>query len=102
MYLAKIPKSYCCGQCGAKGKKLWRPYQGFQIELFCASCALKDQKKTGPVDDKGRIPTDPRHEEWTDQIGWLVPAVLTEDGKSYWAYSAVPDAGVAWWRALPT
>jgi len=37
----------------------------------------------------------------SDAIGWLVPAVPTEDNETYWGYTSVPDAGVAWWRALP-
>lgn len=39
--------------------------------------------------------------ERTDQIGWRVPAVPTEDG-TYWGYTSVPTPGVDWWRKLPT
>jgi len=38
----------------------------------------------------------------TDQIGWRVPAVPTEDGKSYWGYTSVPQPGCDWWSNLPT
>ncbi len=38
----------------------------------------------------------------TDQIGWRVPAVPTEDGKSYWGYTSVPQPGCDWWGSLPT
>jgi len=34
--------------------------------------------------------------------GSLVPAVPTEQADTFWGYSSVPIAGVAWWRALPT
>jgi hypothetical protein len=35
-----------------------------------------------------------------DQIGYRIPAVPV--GDTFWGYSSVPAAGVAWWRALPT
>lgn len=37
-----------------------------------------------------------------DQIGWLVPAVPTEEGDTYWGYTSVPQPGCDWWRDLPT
>lgn len=40
--------------------------------------------------------------ERTDQIGWMVPAVPTEDGTSFWGYTSVPQAGCVWWANLPT
>jgi len=36
----------------------------------------------------------------TDQIGWLVPAVPTEDG-SFWGYTSVPPEACEWWYKLP-
>jgi hypothetical protein len=39
--------------------------------------------------------------ERSDQIGWLVPAVPTEDGETYWGYTSVPADGCSWWYALP-
>lgn len=39
--------------------------------------------------------------ERTDQIGWMVPAVPTEDGASFWGYTSVPQPGCAWWTNLP-
>ena len=36
----------------------------------------------------------------TDQIGWRIPAVPTEDG-TYWGYTSVPSPGVQWWTELP-
>jgi hypothetical protein len=96
-----VPESYRCSSCGATGVKLWRQYQTFleRIELLCASCALKDQIKDGPVDDDGRVEFEPGRK--TDQIGWLVPAVPAPGG-TFWGYTSVPDDRVRWWRALPT
>lgn len=39
---------YTCTKCGVTGVKLWREYQTCQTQLFCAPCALVDQKKEGP------------------------------------------------------
>ncbi len=81
--------AYRCSQCDAAGCKLWRQYQTFadEIQLLCASCAERDQKR-----------------EWDpakgDQIGWLVPAVPTVDGYTYWGYTSVPSEGVHWWHSL--
>ena len=57
--------------------------------LYCRECAMADQK----IDDftliRGKC----------DVIGWLVPAVPTEDGQTFWGYSSVPEGGVeCWWR----
>ncbi len=40
--------------------------------------------------------------ERTDQIGWRVPAVPTEENDTYWGYTSVPTPGVEWWCRLPT
>lgn len=95
------PSNYKCSGCGATGRKMWRQYQTFlsNIELMCAGCALKDQDKQGPVDDRGF-----REDEYgkTDQIGWMIPAIPTEEGDTYWGYTSIPQPGVIWWRQLPT
>ncbi len=39
--------------------------------------------------------------EKTDQIGWRVPAVPTEENDTYWGYTSVPTPGVDWWQNLP-
>jgi hypothetical protein len=36
----------------------------------------------------------------TDSLGWLVPAVPTEEGDTYWGYTSVPAMGCLWWRSL--
>jgi len=38
----------------------------------------------------------------TDQIGWRVPAVPTEENDTFWGYSTVPQPGCDWWSNLPT
>lgn len=93
--------TYACGTCGAHGVKLWREYQSFSTptKLFCAPCALKDQTLEGPVDKEGRRP---HGGAFTDQIGWLVPAVPCVMYGGFYGYSSVPDSGVEWWRGLPT
>lgn len=37
----------------------------------------------------------------SDSIGWLVPAVPTEEDDTYWGYTSVPQPGVEWWQRLP-
>lgn len=97
----KVPADYSCKTCRAKGVKLWRESNSFQIELFCADCAGKAQNKdVSTIDERGRRLTP--EGDRTDQIGWLLPAVPDEEGLGYWSYTSVPDAGVAWWRALPS
>lgn len=38
----------------------------------------------------------------TNQIGWRVPAIPTEENDTYWGYTSVPQAGCDWWYRLPT
>lgn len=87
----KAPSGYCCSKCGAKNQKLWRQWNTLAdfIQLLCFFCACIDQKLDA---DK----TDVR-----DQLGHLAAAVPTEDGKTFWGYTSVPSAGVAWWWRLP-
>lgn len=83
-------KPYVCSKCGAKGVKLWRQYQTFleHIDLLCFACSLVDQAKHLDFPMRG------------DQVGWLVPAVPTDDG-TFWGYTSVPQDRVEWWKALP-
>jgi hypothetical protein len=95
------PADYKCGNCGATGVKLWREYQTMQPGLFCAKCAAKHEHKSiKSINAAGMRIT--RLGGRTDQIGWLVPAVPDEEGLGYWGYTSVPQAGVEWWKALPT
>ncbi len=96
------PAKYRCSGCDASGCKLWRQHQTFvsHIRLLCCDCAAKGEgKSVDEIDDAGKRPTENGR---TDQIGWLVPAVPTVEGDTYWGYSAVPRAGCDWWKKLPT
>jgi hypothetical protein len=93
----KVPASYKCDACAATGIKLWRQYQTCAPRLLCAPCACADQKKPDDVDRSGC-----RGRHRSDSIGWYVPAVPDEEGVGYWGYTSVPQAGVTWWRRLPT
>lgn len=99
---SRTPADYKCSKCGACKCKLWRQYQTFanHIELLCVDCAGKDQDKdVSDLDEKGRrLDGDFGR---IDQIGWLVPAVPTEDGTTYWGYCSVPPDGCEWWHGLP-
>lgn len=98
------PKEYTCSACGAIACKLWRQYQTLAdaVELLCAPCAAKDQKESiAGIGADGRHPSDIGMGP-VDPIGWLVPAIPTEDGETYWGYTSVPQGGVDWWRGLPT
>ncbi len=103
-YGGGAPTRYRCTSCGVHGVKLWREYQTIArvTTLECATCAIKSQKKTGTVDENALWddPTMPGRK--TDQIGWRIPAVPTEDGSTFWGYSSVPGAAVVWWKRLPT
>lgn len=87
----RTPEGYRCGDCDADGVRLYRRYQTMLggKELRCRACALKEQRRDNP-----------EHES-EHTIGWLVAAVPTEDGSTYWGYTSVPDAGVDWWNRLP-
>lgn len=88
--IGAVPPGYHCASCGAHVVKLWRPYHGVG-PLRCVACAEQHEGKR--LAAGGREPSD--------QIGWYIPAVPLEDGLSFYGYTSVPDAGVAWWKALP-
>ena len=87
------PPEYVCGECKASGVRLYRDYNTFAdaTRLLCTACA----EQAGSTPRK----VDP---ECPDQCGWMVAAVPTEDGSSFWGFSSVPWRGVYWWRSLPT
>lgn len=106
---------YRCSQCGASDCKLWREYQTFldNQNLYCVACACRDQPDTGAKPDDfdagGYRPAKYRYPDGkeidmgpTDQIGWLIPAVPTTEGDTFWGYTSVPEPLVQWWRNLPT
>jgi len=82
--LNTAPPGYRCGKCDLRGVKLWRESHSSHVDLRCAACA-------GATDDLAD----------SDQIGCHVPAVPDEDGKSWWGYTSVPQAGCEWWARLP-
>jgi hypothetical protein len=103
-----VSPSYKCSKCGSTGCKLWREYQSFRnpVELLCAKCAAESQNKDiSDIDSEGRYSLDPKKYgsgQKSDQIGWFVPAVPTEQNDTFWGYTSVPQAGCSWWAKLPT
>jgi len=89
--LGATPWYYKCSKCGAEGCKLWRQAQTLasNIKLLCANCSEKNQH--GEIDDKH-----------PSAIGWLVEAVPTEDGDTFWGRTSIPKDGCDWWDSLPT
>lgn len=89
----EVPEHYRCAKCGAVHCKLWRPYQTFQVELFCADCAEKNQRKKFEGEKLKQV----------SSLGWLIAAVPTEeeDVEAYWGYMSIPQAACDWWDRLP-
>jgi hypothetical protein len=81
---------YVCSVCGAADCKLWREHQTVAPALYCVRCAEEHEDRRLTFGHGS-----------TDQIGWLVPAVLDAEGKAFWGYSSVPQDRVEWWKALP-
>lgn len=99
-----VPADYFCSKCLVSGCKLWRQYNTLasHIQLMCCDCAAKHEKvNISDMDANGKY-TSSITETKIDQIGWLVPAVPDEEEETYWGYTAVPPAGVLWWKGLPT
>lgn len=102
---------YRCDTCGAGNCKLWREYNTFlgHQTLYCVDCAGKAQKKdVSDLDARGRrllVGDDARYaasaDMRSDQIGWLIPAVPTAEGDTFWGYTSVPPDRCEWWYALP-
>ena len=98
----KTPFGYRCGSCHGSRCKLWRDVRmlATDVELKCGRCVcwgVYGYEKF--INDDGKI-RDKEH-GLTDQIGGWLPAVPTEDGNTFWGYTSVPKAAVAWWRRLP-
>lgn len=102
--MSEIPQDYCCEKCGLRRCKLWREYESWCINLLCAECAGKDQKKDiSQMDADGSMPGYfPGNR--TTQIGWLIPAIptLTDNKmKGYWGFANTPADRMKWWMNLP-
>jgi hypothetical protein len=96
---SSVPSFYCCHNCKKRGVKLWRNYNHTE-PILCAHCAGRDQgKDISGLDQNGMRPDE--LVGMSDQIGWFIPAVPTEDGNGFWGYTSVPKEGVIWWRRLP-
>lgn len=82
--------AYRCGECGARGVRLYREYETFMehITLRCRACACKHA---------GQEP-DQKSEH---SIGWLVAAVPTYDRTTFWGYTSIPQEALNWWNKLP-
>jgi hypothetical protein len=103
--LPHAPPQYRCCKCNAHGCKLWRYSATSCIELHCCLCIGKEKHiDVSSINDNGMVRVNDRTIGIyrTDQIGGYVPAVPDEDGESFWGYTSVPDAGVNWWRRLPS
>ncbi len=87
------PPKYSCSKCKVHGVALFRQYQCYAnyIELLCVDCAEKDQDKKFNPDNRPKC----------SEIGWLVAAVPTAEGDTYWGYTSVPQDGCDWWYRLP-
>ncbi len=102
----ETPPEYKCGKCGRTGVKLWRLYSVFldHQELTCCDCSGdKEGVDTTFVTQEGQIRRKYEGIDlgMSDQIGNLIPAVPTQEGDTFWGYTAVPVAGCTWWRQLP-
>ncbi len=95
------PTSYACTKCGKTGVKLWREYQTFlnHQTLSCVGCGCESQNvDASTVEPDGNRPYE---FGYTDQIGWLIPAVPTAENDTFWGYTSVLQDGCDWWSRLP-
>lgn len=78
-----------CGECGATGVRLFRPYSEFfrAGRVRCGPCA-----RTEPLGQYGGNDDT--------EIGWYVPLIQCDDG-DYWGYTSIPEAALAAWKQLP-
>lgn len=106
------PTGYICGTCGAEHVRLYREYQTFleHQRLHCTACAIKDQEAERALSDKRyvegclgdvRVASKLYDPYKPHAIGWLVLAVPSEEGDTYYGFSSVPEDGLAWWMRLP-
>lgn len=99
---------YQCTKCGAAGVKLWilttwRAYNRCldNQTLYCLRCA-----EDWYAENNGGARIDLSWEGLSsfgglDTIERLVAAVPTEDGDTFWGYTAIPPDRFAWWNQLP-
>lgn len=96
---------YKCGICGVSGCKLWREYGMMRPYLACAPCAAQAGNRDISSIDENGMRLMPEYDwgkgERTDQIGWYVPAVQTDEG-DYWGATSTPMDAYEKWQKLPT
>lgn len=98
--LGKCPPEYYCHNCKITGYKLWRLYNSFNVELFCAICASEKEKiDISDMNDEGVYTNDLGKAQ---TIGYYVPAIPDEEEIGFWGYTSVPLKGVKWWLSLKT
>jgi hypothetical protein len=52
---------------------------------MCGPCACKHEGRKDTLDDRGMI-EEPDIGGRCDQIGWMIPAVPTEENNTFWGY----------------
>lgn len=100
-----------CLECACKDQDLERtPTEDGQSlytgKVFHFYSTIDDEPGCGRIfDPKYGVPENAMrawiHRERHASIGWMVPAVPTEDGETFWGYTSVPQAGCEWWHRLP-
>lgn len=95
------PEGYKCSKCGRTHSRLWRQYNTFAdcIKLLCSKCAPENQGITGIFNKDGRFFKDGSLQP-SYSIELLVPAIPTEDGRTYWGAFGIPQEGFNWWIKL--
>jgi hypothetical protein len=85
---------YVCSTCPSKGCKLWRTLE-FPYSLFCATCALRQERETGVVGADGTLNGD-------EDIGRLMPAVPSSASTYHMSRVSGNEIAFHWWRTLPS
>jgi len=92
-YVPHDISTYVCADCGVSGVKLWRLYEYSMSPIICFHCVQRITHEHFPPNDL---------EVRGYEIHWWVPAIPAEDTDSYWDYTSVTNAGIAWWKSLLT
>ena len=95
---------YECGDCKRNDCKLWRKSQTLLDwqELRCFECIAKrlPSRPTGLQED-GSIDSPITRGALTDQIGGMLPAIMTPDRCEMYPYIGAPADAIAKWKKLP-
>lgn len=99
---------YSCDNCGSSGLKLWRDYNAFLSHqtLTCVPCLMKsfDPSKDRSELDEYRVLDDSGNFTFSGgtEINGKIPAVLTEDGTTFYGFTSGSDTAYRTWYSLPT